>query len=261
MLTRFITSQGYKLAAEDGDMGQVREFYFDDQSWDVRYLVVDAGSWLINRPVLIIPEVLGQADPQTNTIAVRLTKDAIRDSPPIETDKPVSRQREEELHRHYKWQPYWRVPPAAALLASAPAPTAMPVENAPSAGGLAATPGDPHLRSSAELAQGYSIQALDGEVGSVYDFVLDDREWKVRYLVVRTGPWLVEKDVLLAPDWTERISYRNDQVLVNLPRAAIKDAPDYDVDAPISRAYEQRLYDHYQRRRYWSIPEAAGKVA
>ena len=264
MLTRFVTLQGYTLAAADGDIGKVREFYFDDQNWLVRYLVVDTGRWLMKRPVLIIPEVLTEADPQTNAIGVRLTKAAIRDAPSIDCDKPVSRQCENELHQYYQWRPYWAAPVASAWAAVSPSAIARAEER--TAENVRATEcrqagADAHLRSSAELIARYSIQAIDGEIGRVYDFLIDDVEWQVRYLVVRCGSWLFGKDLLLAPEWIECISSSDGKVLINLHRAALEDAPPFDANAGISRSFEQRVHEHYHRRRYWSIPQAAGGIA
>lgn len=257
MLRPFMNLRGCTLAASDDDIGDVREFYFSDENWRVRYLVVETGSWLKGRRVLIIPDVLGEVDAQSGAIAVNLTREEVQAAPPHDSDKPVSRQHEERLHGHFNWNPYWVVPGAAGLGAYAPA---LYVQHEPIAEPPSAAPpkaeGDPHLRSSEELANRYAIHAQDGEIGRVYDFMIDDDGWTIRYLVVRTGLWF-GKDVLLAPDWIERISYERSEIFVNLPRSAIKQAPEYDYNAPISRAYEQRLHDHYGRKQYWDAVAAA----
>ncbi len=249
MLTPFQTLRGCTLAASDGDIGEVREFYFSDDNWRVRYLVVETGSWLSGRRVLIIPDVLGEVDAQSGAIAIKLTREEVRNSPPLESDKPVSRQHEQDLHVHYDWNPYWVVPGAAAGMWPPPyTGSVLPQviaerQNAPSAGSagdpvsenLAAEmqpdaqerQGDPHLRSNAELANRYAFRAQDGETGRVYDFIIDDESWRVRYLVVRTGAWFFGKDVLLAPDWIERISFERAEMFVNLPSSSIKEAPVY----------------------------------
>jgi uncharacterized protein YrrD len=278
MLTPFETLRGCTLAASDGDIGEVREFYFSDDNWRVRYLVVETGSWLSGRRVLIIPDVLGEVDAQSGAIAIKLTREEVRNSPPLESDKPVSRQHEQDLHVHYDWNPYWVVPGAAAGMWPPPyTGSVLPQviaerQNAP-ASSSASDPvsenlaaemqpdsqerqGDPHLRSSAELANRYAFRAQDGETGRVYDFIIDDESWRVRYLVVRTGAWFFGKDVLLAPDWIEGISFERAEIFVNLPSSSIKEAPVYDSQAPISRAYEQQLHDHYGRKRYWDAVAA-----
>lgn len=263
MLTPFEKLRGCTLSASDGDIGTVREFYFSDENWRVRYLVVDTGSWLRGRSVLLIPDVLREVDAQADAVRVSLTKEQVRNSPPLDSDRPVSRQHEEELHRHYDWNPYWIVPGAAGWAAVAPA-TMLGAQT-----GLAATlppesskergepTGDPHLRSSAQMVNGYAIHAEDGELGRVYDFILDAATWRVRYVVARTGLWF-GKDVLIAPDYIERISYERSEIFVNVPRSAIKDAPEYDSGSPISSAYEQRLADHYGRKESWDAVAETG---
>jgi hypothetical protein len=118
---------------------------------------------------------------------------------------------------------------------------------------------DRRLRSSAELMAGYSLHAQDGEIGRVKDFIVDDESWQVRYLVIHTGVWFLGKDALLPPGWIEKISYHGAEVFVNLPRSIIKNAPPYDDSAPLARAFEQRLHDHYGRKGYWDAVEGAGQ--
>jgi hypothetical protein len=260
MLQPFDKLRGCKLAASDGEIGEVSEFYFDDGQWTVRYLVVTTGSWLKGRHVLIAPGALGEFDAQSGTLAVNLTQEQVRNSPPLDSDKPVSRQHESELHRHYGWDPHWVVPGAAGLGAYAPAVFAQQQALAdPPPPERAEPEGDPHLRSSSELVNRYGFHAQDGEIGVVDDFVVDDKAWQVRYLVARTSAWFFGTKVLLSPEWIERISFEQWQVFVNLPRSAIKDAPVFDSEAPISRTYEQRLHDHYGRKTYWDAVEAERK--
>lgn len=264
MLTPFTHLRGCSLAASDGEIGEVREFYFDDESWSVRYLVVETGSWLNGRRVLIIPDVLGEIDTQGGAIAVKLSQEEVRNSPPIDSDKPVSRQEEEKLHRHYDWNPYWlggaagwsAVAPAAMLGAQTGVVATVPPEEAREP--RQEERGDPHLRSSGELADRYAFHAQDGEIGRVHDFIVDDEDWCVRYLVARTGLWF-GKDVLLALEWIERIAFESAEIFVNLPRSALKDAPEYDSKSRISRAFEERLHDHYRRKPYWDAVAAAAR--
>ena len=99
---------GDKLGALDGEIGHVKDFYFDDQSWAVRYLVADTGSWLSGRKVLISPHALGSFEQAGKVLRVNLTRKQIENSPPIESHKPVSRQYEEDYYRYYGWPYYWQ---------------------------------------------------------------------------------------------------------------------------------------------------------
>jgi len=259
MLLPFETLRGCTLNASDGEIGNVREFYFDDEHWVLRYLVVETGSWLTGRKVLIAPHALDNIDPQSGSIEVALTQKQVRTAPPIETDKPVSRQYEERLNQHYDWVPHWVVPGAVGGLMLSRLERASSAEIPQPDVRLdpLKAKGDPHLRSSSKLQSGYTMHTQDGEIGHVKDFIVDDADWRMRYLVIHTGVWFLGKDVLLAPEWIERISHERGEVFVNLPRSAIKDAPDYDSAMPLSRAFEQRLHDHYGRKGYWDALEAS----
>ena len=240
--------QGYTIAASDGDVGRVHDFYFDDERWTVRYLVVDTGTWLPGRKVPISPVALGEADWYGQRLSVNLTKEQVKDSPDIDLDKPISRQYEVDYFNYYGWPYYWAGVGAWAgwaypgLLATAPRSQAAPV--------AVEERGDPHLRSVWEVT-GYHIQATDEEIGHVEDFIVDDETWEMRYLVVDTSNWWFGKKVLVAPRWITTVSWPERKVFVDLTRDQVKDAPEWDPDAPVNREYEERLYDYYGRPAYW----------
>jgi hypothetical protein len=110
--------------------------------------------------------------------------------------------------------------------------------------------GDPNLRSVRDVT-GYYIQAIDGDIGHVEDFIVDDREWAIRYMVVDTRNWWPGKKVVVSPDWIRQVSWRESQVHVDLTRDALQSAPEYDPDLPLARDYESRLFQHHGRRGYW----------
>lgn len=238
--------RGYTIRAIDGDIGSVHELDFDDLAWIVRYLVVDTGDWLPGRKVLLWPGVLGQPDWQSQALPVGLTREQVEYSPAIGTDEPVSRQMEADLNAYYGWSPYWRGGlPARGLGAAAAADMiAGRTEEKDEQGG------DPHLRSTREVT-GYHIEARDGEIGHVEDFVVDDKAWFIRYLVIDTRNWLPGRKVLVAPAWAERVSWVNRKVYVNLTQETIENSPEFDPSMPVNREYEVRLYDWYGRPYYW----------
>ena len=110
MLNKAKTLKGYKLHSRDGEIGKVKEFYFDDQHWTIRYLVADTGNWLTGRQVLISPYALVTVNKEEKYIAIDLTKKQIEDSPSLDSDKPVSRQFEEAYYGYYRWPMYWDSP-------------------------------------------------------------------------------------------------------------------------------------------------------
>jgi hypothetical protein len=173
----------------------------------------------------------------------------VEHSPHISTDEPVSRQIETDLHTYYGWTPYWRrgLPPfglGAAAAAETLARAAKEKDEKDE------QKGDPHLRSTREVI-GYHIQARDGEIGHVEDFVIDDEAWFIRYLVIDTRNWLPGRKVTLAPTWAEQVSWFERKVHVDLNRETVKNSPEFVPSMPVNREYEVRLYDYYGRPYYW----------
>jgi hypothetical protein len=238
---------GSSLGAKDGEVGRVYSFLFDARSWAIRYFVVDTGRWWPGRKVLISPNALDRPDWQDRVFPVNLSREQVRNAPAINVEKPVSRQREIELHTHYGWVPYWG--PVHGL---AVAPEHHPEAQTEQATGvLVETPGESNLRSSREVT-GYRIHATDGQIGHVEDFILSDEDWMIRYLVVDIRNWLSGRSVLISPEWVRDIGWEEREVWVDVPRQTIEDSPPYDPSAPVNREYEMRIYDYYGRPKYWA---------
>ncbi len=237
----------YHIRATDGNVGRVKDFLFDGREWVVRYVVVDTSEWLPGGMVLLIPDVLGLPSVATGRILpVELTRDQVRNSPPIDADKPVSRQSEVDLFEYYGWSPYWGAGRGGLTRHVVRAKESEERERA-----AIAPPGDPDLRSMREVA-GYSISATDGKIGRLEDFILDDEDWVVRYLVVDTGKWLTGRRVLVSPGWVGEIVWRDRVVSLELSMDEIRDSPPYDPSQPVNRQDEVHLYDYYGRPRYWT---------
>lgn len=111
--------------------------------------------------------------------------------------------------------------------------------------------GDSHLRSTKEVTS-YYIEASDGDIGHVEDFLIEDESWTIRYIVVDTRNWWPGKKVLVSPEWIEQVSWTDSRVRVDVSRDTIKNCPEYDPSTPLSRDYENRLYRHYGRSKYWN---------
>ncbi len=253
MLREAKAFQGFQLRAQDGDIGKAREFYFDDQFWTVRYLVADTGGWLSGRRVLISPYTLYRANEAEKVIPVNLTKKQIEESPSLDSDQPVSRQYETQYYGYYGWPLYWGGGSAWGATsypyAMAGSPFLMRDREASKETTRREAAWDPNLRSTGDV-NGHHIQALDGEIGHVEDFIIDDETWAIRYLVVDTRNWWVGKHVLVSPKWIERVSWDESKVFVNLSRDIIKSSPEYTSES-LSREYEAALHRHYKRPGYW----------
>jgi sporulation protein YlmC with PRC-barrel domain len=253
--------KGKTIHARDGEIGTVDQFLFDDESWTIRYLVIETGK-LLGRKVLISPISIERKQKREG-LTLSLTKEQIRNSPPIDADKPVSRQHETEYFNYYGYPYYWGGP---GLWGGTSYPIGHPStsrslgypDRTSGYAGTAATArtrtakqeGDPHLRSTKEVI-GYYIEASDGNIGHVEDFLIDDENWAIRYVVVDTVNWWPGKKVVIAPQWIKDVSWTESRVYVDLSRERIKNAPEYDPTAIVDRGYEDKLYDYYKSPKYW----------
>ncbi len=262
MLRNINDLEGFAIGATDGVIGHVKDLYFDDESWTVRYFVVDTGSWLSSRKVLISPFAFGKPSASEKVLPVSLTREKVKNSPDIDTEKPISRQHEIDYLGYYGYPMYWGgagywgagVYPGAMLsgYGVAPRSTSGPIDATTVADDM--RPGvhqDSHLRSC-ETVSRYYVHASDGDIGHVQGMLVDDETWVIRYLVVNTSNWWLGHKVLVAPQWIEIVSWLEATVSVDLTRQAIKDSPPYVHTTPLHRQQEAGLFEHYGRRSYWA---------
>lgn len=236
---------GYPISAKDGQIGKVSEFYFDDQTWTIRYLVVDTGTWLEERKVLIPRSALGTTDWLSKTFQVNLTMEQVRNSPDTDTKKTVSRQNEIELFNHYGLPVYWGDVLNDGNVGIIPFPGLVnDMSTDKKNDSQKKTKEDPHLRSTKSV-EGYNIQANDGEIGHVKDFIVDDKKWNLVFFIVDTHNWLPGRKVLLSPHWIRKIEWSEEKVFVNLSQESIKNSPEFDPDVQITDEYEKILFDYY----------------
>lgn len=227
---------GDKLGASDGDIGHVKDFYFDDQNWAIRYLVADTGTWLPGRQVLISPYSLGRLDQAEKILRVNLTRKQIEDSPSIDLHKPVSRQYEAEYYRYYGWPYYWE---GSGLWGLSGFPILeLPTKPLPSEKSIAIGPqlerADAHLRS-AQAVNGYHFRTGDGIIGYVCDFMMDAGSWAIGQLVIKTGHRFSGQELLIPTKDVDRISYDESTVFATLTGAAAANSP-APRRAPVSAA-------------------------
>lgn len=257
MLRSLNDLENYAIGATDGPIGYVKDLYFDDENWVIRYLVVDTGSWLLSRKVLITPMSIHHANWDDQVLPVTLTREQVKNSPDIDTDKPVSRQHEMDYLGYYGYPSYWG---GEGIWGAGMSPYAMlpetvgfgmrPVE-IERAEKLRHQNDDPHLRSCQSVI-GHHLQASDGEIGHVDGFLVDEDTWAIRYLVVNTSNWWMGHQVLIAPEWVTGVSWADATVSVDLSRELIKTSPPFDKAVELNRQREMDLYEHYGRNAYWA---------
>ncbi len=253
--------QSYAIAATDGEMGKVADIFFDDQSWVVRYLVVETGTWLASRKVLISPYAAQRADWDSKHLRVSLNRDQVKNSPDIDFDMPVSRQHEMAYADYYSYPYYWGADAfwgdglyyPTAPLRTDEAEIYARTERARSQNN------DPHLRSCKSVV-GYHIHASDGDIGHIQSMLVDEKTWAIRYLVIDTSNWWMGHKVLIPPDWISKVNWADSSVSLNLSRDTVKNSPRYESTDDLNRSHELELYSHYGRPTYWDREHARETV-
>lgn len=238
---------GYSLLAKDGEIGRCKDFLFDDRLWVIRYMLADTGKWLSKRRVLVSPIALGEPNWRERLFPVRLSKKQIEEGPDLVEDPPVSAQFEIEHARHFDYVPYWA---GAGLWGPGAVPSALyglgSLQTEIEQKNAEERRSDPHLRSVHEV-RGYYVQATDGTIGHVDDFIVDDRTWQLRYAVIDTINWFPSPKTIVATEWVREIDWQNRKLHVDLRKESVKNAPRFDPNEPVNAVYETRLYDFYGR--------------
>jgi uncharacterized protein YrrD len=220
---------GCSLQATDGEIGKVETFYFDDDTWTIRYIVVKTGGWLSGRKVLISPEAVLKDSWEPESLPVNLTREQVSSSPNIDTDKPVSRQQEAELFTHYPWKNYWGGGFYAGGIWGITYPASAidnPIINEPEANDKPSDE-DQDLRSTDKVV-GYNIHATDGDIGHVKDFIMDDETWQLLFFVVDTHNWFGGKKVLIPVGDIKEVQWDNSKVIIDITTDAVKSSKLFD---------------------------------
>ena len=238
MLYKTKTLKCYKVNNLDGEIGKVREFYFDDHLWTIRYLIADTVGWFSGTQMLISLYVLLSANKGKQNITVNLTKKQIENSPSLDSDKPVLRQFEETYHGYYGLPKYWnnhnmRGNYSNIIHDGEKLKQPFQVEEV----------WNPDLRNTHEM-RGYHIQGIDGEIGHIEDFIIDNETWAIRYLIVDTQNWWQRKNVLISLKWIEHVSLDESKVCINLSCEVIMESSKYWEMSMLNRNYEAALHRH-----------------
>ena len=235
---------GFTIGATDGEIGKVKEFYFNDNTWTIQYVIAETGNWLSGRKVLISSEAMLRPEWEAKVFPVNLTMEQVKNSPDIDTDKPVSRQQEMELDKYYPRTGFW----GGGVLNSGIGISGMVMPGNKTIEQAIQNKEDnnPHLRSTNKVT-GYKIKASDGEIGEVEDFIIDDRTLDIKFLVIDTGNWFPGKKVIISPKWIKEIKWDSSEVIVNASVEQVKYSPEYDAAQYISDEYEANLQNYYGR--------------
>ena len=246
---------GALISAIDGQIGHIKTALFDDESWTIRYIVVDTGNWLSKHEVLISPYSIKQPLIIDKNIEIKLTRLQLKNSPDVDTHQPVSRQHERQFLTYYSFPTYWgggdRWGEGSYPLMSIERPLLDEIAGDKMEEREKFESEDIHLRSCAEII-GYDLQTSDDSIGHIKDFIFDEASWAIRYLIIDTRNWLPGgRKVLIATHWIENIDWSTRNVYVKLTKEQVKNSPDFDDQLTMDRDYESRLHASYNRSGYW----------
>ena len=255
----------YAIRATDGVIGHVKDFYFDDKKWVVRYFIVETGNWLSSRKVLISPMAVSDPSWEDKVLPVSITREQVKNSPDIDTEKPVSRQHEMRYLGYYGYPYYWAglglwgggaypfmmMPDFAGVEPILDAGQVQAEKAYAQAEGERHRDDDPHLRSCKAIID-YHINATDGDIGHVQGLLVDEETWAIRYLIVNTSNWWLGHEVLVSPQWIDNVSWPDAVVSLKLTRQEVRDAPSYDSQVHLNREQEIGVHEHYGRVGYWT---------
>jgi uncharacterized protein YrrD len=182
---------GTVVRGTDGELGTLKDFYFRDDDWTVRYLLVDTGTWFGGKKVLVSPASV-EGDWGKTGVHLNLTQEEVRHSPALND-------------------------------------TAGEADNVDAQPFLVAKEGGSlhHLRS-VNSSKGYHIHATNGEIGHVDDFLIGQESWRIRYLLVDTSNWIGGRSVIVSSDALERVDQEHGKLYVTATREAIEHAPSFE---------------------------------
>lgn len=234
----------FLIVSRDKIKGSIIDMYFDDLFWNIQYVVVTTGGLLEEKSIIISHAALGEPDKDNKALPVFVDLDTEDDEQKSIPPKPISETKFKNATRILKW-------PLDKLNLQSLSSNEMKnlVTNMVMDEKQKNKQINPHLRSWEEVL-GYNIQAKNGEIGHVDDFIVDSDNWKIRYLIIDTRNWLPGgKDVLISPAWIERIKWSNNLVYIDLKKEAIKNSPEYNSNEPLDDQFELRLFKYYGRQR------------
>jgi hypothetical protein len=215
MLWNISTIRNYEIESSDGSIGTVSDFFCDEATWKIRWLVVDTGSFLPGKKVLLPPKTVKSLDRALGKVFVKLSRAEIEDCPPVASDEPVSRQMETRMYVHFGWDPYWD--------------NSLDGKRAP----------------SLYVMQGYNVQATDGPIGRLTEFLFNDEDWNIRYILVDTGNWWPGQKALVLPQSVTSIAWADREIRLSVSQEKLKSAPAYSPTMTVDGKFEEKFLTYY----------------
>lgn len=229
----------FSVITTDGTKGKIKDFLFDEDTWIVRYMEADFGSFFKDKRILIPGVKFMEPGWNKQLFPVQLTKEEIGNSPSPEADQPVSKRFEQQLGKYYNYMWPWSYSVAPGAIGSYPVrPFTIPEKT------VTEEQVDTNLRSLKEVT-GYDIHAFDGNIGHLEDLITEEADWQIVYVIADTGGLFSSRKVILSVGWLKKISYSRKEVFMDLYKETVENAPEYDSEYPFAADYEKALYEYY----------------
>lgn len=237
--------KNYTLQATDGEIGNCVDFLFDEENWDIHFMVADTGTWLKEEKVLIGPDFLESPDWSSKKLPVDLSRLEIKGAPKISENLDENDGMKIKNPPKTITGPYYRVACGFSGVGTTGLILAQGIQHRDHEKTVQPIP--PQFIRSVEETLGFDIETIDGHIGHVSDIIFDDTKWAIRYVVVSTRNFLPGRKVLIDVLWVHEIRIKDRKLLVNLSRNDVKNSPEFDPEQPVNEKVEKVLYDYYGR--------------
>lgn len=211
-------------------MGKVKDIYFDDNSWAIRYAQVDTQKWLPGRNVYVSPSSFKGVKEDEKLVEVNHTKETIKNSPTIPADSEISTANEASLTAYYGWNRYWM---GGDLWGASDRPVLpeVPIQNDKNAANrneMEMNENTNYVLLNESDTIGMKVHGHDGHMGEVTDLVFDDDHWKIQYLVVKYLKIPVERYYLVTTKHITSVEWVEKDLYLDLKADSLEEQNDYE---------------------------------
>ncbi|ASJ70893.1 PRC-barrel domain-containing protein [Granulosicoccus antarcticus] len=250
-LRHYDVKSGTQTSPSDDNetLGNIHDIYFDDDTWAIKWFVVETGHWYSSNKILLDSKYFTQVSPATRTFHVSISKADIENAPSVDEHHPVGEQRKSELLYTSFGQDTLFFPGYSGVLMpqtliERSAVLAEQEMDKQEADVSDADYADRHLRSASEIL-GYTVSAINGELGPVTDLVINTDQWNITLLALDTSKWLPDRTVVITPESIERISWEESKLFVTMSKQTIEKSPQLCDLKAIKTSYVSTLSDYY----------------
>jgi len=237
MLRAVHSITGLPINALDGKIGSLKSLHFNDSTWKVRYLVAKLGNLLDTKDVLILAAEANELSWVDQCIKVNLTREQVKNALPFSEDLPVSYQKEWIKQKNF--ETLYMVDPWSGSLLPMWFPNTENIDLL--LDDMTNTP----LRTT-EVVDDYKVinEKDKTKLGKVKDFIVDDEDWTIRYLVIDTNGIYAGGDVLISTYHVSGFCCDEKEILIDLNKDQLELCPKYDPHEAVNRDYVLEYYDY-----------------